>query len=384
MTAPVPYRTDLVTALLGAWFTVGLFLDAWAHTNLTELESFFTPWHAVFYTGFFATAAWIAWTVRDALVTRRFGAMPPGYAAATVAVAGFAAAAAGDLAWHTVFGIEQDINILFSPTHLGLAVAMVVILTTPLRSAWSRDASTAGLRRLLPAVLAVALAAAIALLFGQYLNALTLDDLTIVAGLSTVDEGVTGMVVGYIAFTTIVLTVPLLTLARRWVPPFGAATILFAALAGLSGAITEFQHVRLTVALLAAGLVADLLALLLRPTAASPIRFRAYGALVPLCTWSIYLAVAHLGAPPLLRAPGQLGGRPEAIVELYTGVPVVQALIGLLLAVLFAPSVPSAEVTAPDAEVLEVAEGPADRVGRAFASGLPTRTGSSTRAGTAR
>src|SRR5947209_4133421 len=85
-------RANIVTALLGTWFTVGLFLDAWAHNNVPKLETFFTPWHAVFYSGFVATAAWIGWTVRDALRSGRpdFRSMPAGYASATVAVAGFA------------------------------------------------------------------------------------------------------------------------------------------------------------------------------------------------------------------------------------------------------------------------------------------------------
>jgi hypothetical protein len=53
------WRDDLLTVLLAAWTTVGLFLDGWAHTNPSELETFLTPWHAVFYSGFAATATWI-------------------------------------------------------------------------------------------------------------------------------------------------------------------------------------------------------------------------------------------------------------------------------------------------------------------------------------
>ena len=50
-------RGHLITVLLSAWLIVGLFLDAWAHgQNLTE--TFFTPWHAVLYTGFFASVVW--------------------------------------------------------------------------------------------------------------------------------------------------------------------------------------------------------------------------------------------------------------------------------------------------------------------------------------
>jgi len=364
VSTPTPYRRDLVTALLGAWFTIGLFLDAWAHSNLTELESFFTPWHAVFYTGFFATAGWIAWIVRDALpllaagrLRDGFKSMPPGYAGAAIAIVGFGLAAIGDLTWHTVFGIEQEINILFSPTHLGLGVSMLVILTTPLRAAWAQIGPEAGLRRLLPAVIGLAFAAAVALLFVLYANALTIDNTFLIAGLSTVDEGITEMVAGHLAITTVILIAPLLTIARRWVPPFGTATIIYAALAGLSGAVTEFQHVTLTVAVLAAGVAVDLLALWLRPISASLVRFRAYAALAPLITWTIYIAAAHVDAPPLFRAPGDPGGPPEPIVELYTGVPIVQGLIGLLLAVLLVPAGgrPTAPEAAPAEEVVEAA-----------------------------
>src|SRR5215831_9575017 len=163
------HRADLVTALLGGWFAVGLMLDAWAHNNLPGLETFFTPWHAVFYSGFLATAGWVLWVCRDALrsgargrsarsVVGGIADVPVGYAATLVAIVAFALGAVGDLAWHTAFGIERDIAILFSPTHLILVASMFVIVTTPLRSAWANPdvPHCPGLLRLLPAVLSVA------------------------------------------------------------------------------------------------------------------------------------------------------------------------------------------------------------------------------------
>ena len=44
---------------LSAWLIGGVFLDGWAHVNLPGLETFFTPWHAVLYSGFLAVAALI-------------------------------------------------------------------------------------------------------------------------------------------------------------------------------------------------------------------------------------------------------------------------------------------------------------------------------------
>lgn len=59
---------------LSAWLLVGLFVDGWAHVNLRSLESFFTPWHGLFYSGFFAVAALIDRTHRQWTVRRAFRA----------------------------------------------------------------------------------------------------------------------------------------------------------------------------------------------------------------------------------------------------------------------------------------------------------------------
>jgi hypothetical protein len=54
------YGEHLVTVAVATWLMIGLFVDGWAHNNLdTSLESFFTPWHALFYSGFAACAGWL-------------------------------------------------------------------------------------------------------------------------------------------------------------------------------------------------------------------------------------------------------------------------------------------------------------------------------------
>jgi hypothetical protein len=338
-----PYRTNMVTILLGAWFTFGLFLDAWAHSNLSELESFFTPWHAVFYSGFIATAGWIAWTVRGAWRSGRadIQSIPTGYAAATVAVVGFALAAAGDLLWHTVFGIEQSIDILFSPTHLGLLAAMLVILTTPLRAMWDDRSipGAPGLRRLLPAVLSTALSTTLVLLALEYADALTFDGPAVVGALSGADEGFAADLVSAMAVTNLILILPLLTLARRWVLPFGTATIVYAAVGALASAITAFNNLDMIIGLLAAGVCVDLLARWLRPAPQRLVRWRVFAALAPLATWTIFIATAYLTAPAL--APPDIStGHPEAALELTTGAPIVQALAGLLVSFMLVPGGP--------------------------------------------
>jgi hypothetical protein len=329
------YRTNLVTAVLGAWLTAGLMLDAWAHNNIPELESFFTPWHGVFYTGFFATAAWIWWTVRGPLMARRFQDIPSGYGAAAVAVGIFALSAAGDMTWHLIFGIEQRIDILFSPTHLGLAASMVVILLTPVRSAWADRSLPAapGLARLLPSVLATALVVTVTLLFLQYANGLAHTSGEVVVGLSNSNDAFTANLVSDILVTNLVLLLPLLALARRWPLPFGTATIVYFFAGVLSAAVIGFDNLVLIAGVLLAGVCVDLIALWLRPTSSRPIRFRVFAAAAPLVTWTIYVATAFLTSPPLSNPDGGV----EAIPEVYTGAPIVQALFGLLASILMVP-----------------------------------------------
>ncbi|GIH11200.1 hypothetical protein Rhe02_92670 [Rhizocola hellebori] len=329
------YRTNLVTALLGAWLTVGLLLDTWAHNNKPELESFFTPWHGVFYTGFFATAAWIGWTVRGPLLEKRYAQIPAGYGAAVVAVGVFALCAFGDMMWHLTFGIEQTIDILFSPTHLGLGASMVTILLTPVRSAWADRSLPAApsLGRLLPSVASTALAATVTLLFLQYANAFTHGSGDVVVALSTMDQGFTADLVTDMVVTNLVLLLPILTLARRWTLPFGVATVLYAAAATLSAAVTDFDNWELMLGMVAAGVAVDLLARWLDPSPQRLVRFRVFAAAAPLVTWAIYIATAYLTSPPLYNPDGRV----EAMPEVYTGAPIVQALLGLLVGILLIP-----------------------------------------------
>src|SRR5437660_3571237 len=47
-------RFDWIMVVVSIWWLGGLFIDGWAHSNIPQLETFFTPWHAVFYSGYLA------------------------------------------------------------------------------------------------------------------------------------------------------------------------------------------------------------------------------------------------------------------------------------------------------------------------------------------
>ncbi len=129
---------DLLFLAFGLWTLVGLCLDGWAHRHQPQLETFFTPWHAVFYAGFTGGAACLAWIVgrgRPA-TTSLWAAVPLGYGPAVIGLGVFAVGGVGDGIWHTVFGVESTIDALLSPTHLLMLGGMLAGCTAPFRAAW--------------------------------------------------------------------------------------------------------------------------------------------------------------------------------------------------------------------------------------------------------
>ena len=53
---------DWAMIVLSLWFVGGLFVDGWAHTHNKVDQSFFTPWHAILYSGWAVTALFLVIT----------------------------------------------------------------------------------------------------------------------------------------------------------------------------------------------------------------------------------------------------------------------------------------------------------------------------------
>ena len=164
------------------WILVGLFLDGWFHIHRPDGESFFTPWHAILYSG---VAATVAVHLRE---SSRSGGMRPGYGPSlaggvVVLLAGFV-----DGVWHTVLGVEADLDALLSPPHLLLITAGTLVFAGPVRAAL-RAPRGAGL----PTALSAAFIVSGLGFFTQYANPFT--HLYPVLGYSPEDGGTTGRVV---------------------------------------------------------------------------------------------------------------------------------------------------------------------------------------------
>src|SRR5437762_8552578 len=174
-------RLDWILTGLSVWLVGGFYVDLWAHAHGKVDNTFFTPWHALLYTG--AAAFGVVLVLAAILGEPRGGkprgvrwrnALAPAYRIAFVGAVGFVIAGGLDLAWHTVFGFEVDVEALLSPTHLLLAGTALLMIGAPLRPATLRMARelppdrTPSWRQAGPFVIPLALALAIFGAFTQY------------------------------------------------------------------------------------------------------------------------------------------------------------------------------------------------------------------------
>jgi hypothetical protein len=168
-------RFDLAITLASAWFVGGLYLDGWAHNTIPSLETFFTPWHGVLYSGFFACVAVLGWAIgrNRAAGLSWWPAIPGGYELSAIGALVFVAAGLGDMLWHIAFGIEANVDALLSPTHLLLLFGGTLFISGPIRASQRRLISgirDQGTLAQLPRVLSLTFLLLSAAFFTQYAN----------------------------------------------------------------------------------------------------------------------------------------------------------------------------------------------------------------------
>jgi len=335
-------REDLATVAFSTWLIVGLFVDGWAHNN-QKPESFFTPWHGLFYSGFLATGVWM-WSRYE-----RHRSIPAGYGLGFAGVVGFAAGGVFDLIWHSIFGIEVSLEALLSPSHMILFASGLLILSSPFRAAWSDTTETAPpLGRFLPALLSITLVTATVAFFLMefspvLMNVATADPYRFVA--RNVDPDIGGWLTdklrleGFAAIllTTVILLGPTVLLLRRWRVPSGSFTLLFTTAAVLTSALEGFHRQEVIFAFVVGGFAADLLVQVLAPAVSTSALARTVGGVVPLVLW-----LAYFGVLALFYSVGWS-------VEFWAGITVMSSLAGLGLAVLMTLQPPVTPVAAPPA-----------------------------------
>lgn len=304
---PSARSRDVVTAVLGAWLIVGLFLDGYMHnTRGDALESFVTPWHAVLYSGFLAVAVWIMWPIRQGDASdlwSRIKALPEGYALGAIGVLIFAVGGLADAVWHGVFGIEVGLEALLSAPHLVLLTGAMLIVTTPVRAAWHRGHEAPDARDFAPALVSLLLATSLVGFFFMYLSGLydfhatanfagLFDSGGEFEQLPFLWEVLAGLGVAARLITTVILMVPVLLLLRRWTPPAGTFSVFFGLYGIFMLVLDEFRMPEMVVAMLLAGITADVITAKMSGTSEQRrVALRLLAAVVPAVLWSAHFAV---------------------------------------------------------------------------------------------
>jgi len=301
-------REDLIAAAFGLWLMGALYTDGWAHLNVPGMETFFTPWHAVLYSGFAALAlctarlGWKQWRARPhesashSWPLRARMAFPPGYGLSAIGVGVFLLGGVGDMLWHTLLGIETGIDALVSPTHLLLLVGAGLLVSGPVRA--DRLTRRSGSLVSWPAVISYAVVAGIAGFFLSYTSVFVTPLARI--PMTTIPEGAPGHEAGEMPtslglasylLTTALLTVPLLMASNGRRLPTGAITMLVALAAIPGAALQNWQNIVAAIAAVLGAAVADI--------AVSAARTRrpehqGWVAAVPLFVWPAQLLGLHL------------------------------------------------------------------------------------------
>ncbi|MFL5807193.1 MAG: hypothetical protein ACJ8CR_36370 [Roseiflexaceae bacterium] len=326
-------RFDWLMALTSLWILTGTFLDGWYHNTFQDgIETFFTPWHGILYSGLAAAGALLLPTY-----ARNLGrgytwmrALPSGYMLSLLGFMIFALGGGADFAWHTLFGFEADEEALLSPAHLLLATGGVLLTSGPLRAALRRSGLDGDGRwsHLLPALLSLLSVYSLFTFFTQYANAFT--HANIIAGRGPDGEtyfwnvaGITGVLVP----TALMMGFILLAI-RRWQLPIGSLTLLLTTNAGLMfslGSSYSGQYWPVLLAALAGGILADALLALLKPSVARVRALRVFSFATPFSFFLLYFAALILSSGVWWR------------IHMWLGAPFLAGVVGLALSYLSLP-----------------------------------------------
>ena len=334
-------RFDLAIALLSTIFAIGLHFDGWAHNNIPDLiETFFTPYHALLYGGFALVAMLLTAThlrnIAQGYAWTR--ALPRGYFLGLIGVFLFTIGGFGDFLWHETFGFEENTEALLSPTHLLLALGAFFYVSTPLRAAWMRtDSAEDSLtwRNLFPAILSVAILLSMLTFFTQYATLARPQNFIIAPTTANPYLKDAASIFSALAPSALI-TGTVLLLMRRWKLPFGTLSFLISTNYILMFTMVmqdSFDAPWTLPAIIASGVVADLLYMVLKPSDDNQLVLRIFAFLLPFTMVGFYII-------SLLLTHGLWWE-----VHMWAGVPFLSGVVGLLLSHLSNPAEIPTEAT---------------------------------------
>lgn len=273
-------RFEMTFTALCFWIVIGAYLDSWAHHH-GQTESFFSPWHIPLYSGFavtwlylFLTMFWNGWQWKRSL--------PHGYWLSFIGCVVFFIGGFGDMVWHSLFGIEASIEALLSPTHLLLALGAGMVVSGPIRAAFSRYGYPMGLREWVPALSSATLLLSVLTFMTEYANPLA-HAMTTQKDFLSLALGTSGIILYSVFISSFILV-----LATRWKLPFGSATFILL----INSVLLSFLHdtYQMIIVGLFSGLACDYLYQQLRPSREKDFEFRLFSLLIPSVFFTLYFA----------------------------------------------------------------------------------------------
>jgi hypothetical protein len=190
-----------------------------------------------------------------------------------------------DLLWHTLFGIEMNLDALFSPSHLVLATGIFLVVSGPLRAAWARREP--GVPAVLSLVMVLSTFTFFSLFAGPYSTVLGANPRPVTGTESVIARSLLGMYL----FSALVVGCALVAL-RRGRLPIGSMTVLLGlnaiAMILMRGHATPGVQVVFSLVAIGAGIIGDVLLWRLDPSTKRPLALRAFAFLVPVTYFALY------------------------------------------------------------------------------------------------
>ncbi len=300
---------DYAVGICCVWIVSGFFFDAWAHGHV-PIESFFTPYHAVFYSGGLALLLIVA---GYAIGNRARGAswrdsVPQPYHLALLGFPIFLVAGFGDMLWHRLLGLEVGVDALLSPTHQALGLGMFFLASGPIRSVLANRSTSTTLARQVPLLLGLIAWYGLVHFGTAYAfdpGAARADAPPPIAFSS---QYLTALAIGYYKISVGVLIVifqatltagfALWSVSRMALRP-GFFTILYPCANAMAAAPFTNQTPLLAITLVASfcvGIAADLLVARTDPQPESPAAYRWFAVLVPLVYTGVFLLATAIRA----------------------------------------------------------------------------------------
>ncbi|MFI5890246.1 hypothetical protein ACIA5D_09000 [Actinoplanes sp. NPDC051513] len=290
-------RERWIMLVASAWLVTGLQLDAYAHATTPELETFWTPWHAVLYSGIAASGLTLVWLLRPRLpripTYETVLALPNALRVPILGMAFLLVGGGIDTLWHNVFGIEQGLEIFVSPSHEFIILGMVLVAAGPALMTTAPRLSIADGTLVTISALLTVLPLHIYSLHANVLGTIYFGDGENPVRIYSEDAQIFH---GYV-FTTALLLVPIILIGRRWPLPPGVPTVLVAvpALAmHLMFLTDEPWWMSVTIAASAAG--AELVIRVVAPLVPAPssMAWLLLGLIAPPLVWGTLFVVADV------------------------------------------------------------------------------------------